>query len=481
MSGEGTTDRWHALAEANGRALLDRLSWGASASSLDDLAAHDRGQWLDRLVHRPASSRLPPAVEQKIGALSRLQAPLDESIFAFERERRAAERLTDPGQAADARRAYQSALNETADQAASRFVLRALYSSDPLREQLTWFWMNHFNVFAGKANLRAMVGDYEERAIRPHVLGRFRELLGAATGHPAMLIYLDNARNAATRSNENHARELLERHTMGAEGGYSQADVQTLARIMAGWGVAEASGPTRVSAGRAAEYLRAGLTEYNPDRHDDATRYLLGQTLRRRGAGELHEALDLIAAHPATAHFIARRLAAFLVSDDPPGALVERAARRFSATQGDIAATVSALIDSPEFAASLGRRFKDPVHYVLGALRLACDDRIITDTAPVVGWLRRLGEGLYARQTPDGWPLEAGAWSSPGQMIARFEVARAIAGSTARLCPGASAKPDIDPLLAPPLSTTTREVLREARSTTERNLLLLASPEMMLR
>ncbi len=478
------TARWQALADASGRALVDRLSWGANASSLNELTASGRSNWLDSLLKPPAKDRLPPTVEQKIAGLSRLQVPLDQSIFAFEHERRAADSLGDPTQSAAARRAYQSALNEMGQEAASRFVLRALYSADPLREQLTWFWMNHFNVFAGKANLRAMVGDYEERAIRPHVLGRFRDLLGAATRHPAMLRYLDNAQNAVRRSNENHARELLERHTLGAEGGYTQADVQSLARVMTGWGVANGPETPRVRPARVGEYRRLGLTEYNPDRHDDSPKTLLGQTLRRPGAAELDEALDLLALHPATAHFIAQRLALFLVGDDPPAALVERAARQFSASQGDLAATVAVLIDSPEFARSLGHQFKDPMHYVLGAVRLACDDRLVTDTGPVLGWIRRLGQGPNARQTPDGWPLDASAWSGPGQMVARFEVARAIAGSTARLCP-TPLKPEtngrIDEALAPPLSEATRKVLGEARSSLEWNMLLLASPEMMLR
>src|SRR2546422_7311634 len=225
---------------------------------------------------------------------------------------------------------------------------------------------------------RALVADYEERAIRPHALGRFRDLLGATARHPAMLIYLDNAQNAANRINENYARELMELHTLGVDGGYTQRDVQELARILTGF------------------VVREGWFEFIPGRHDYGDKLLLGRAIRGRGAAEVDEALDLLARHPATARFLCRKLALVFVSDDPSEVLVERLASTFPSSDGDIAAVLRELFPSAEFSASLGTKFKDPVHYVVSAVRLAYDDKGILNAGPLINWLGRLGGPLYA-------------------------------------------------------------------------------------
>ncbi len=225
---------------------------------------------------------------------------------------------------------------------------------------MTWFWSNHFSVFGGKADLRAAVGDFEERAIRAHALGRFRDLLGAAARHPAMLRYLDNERNAAGRLNENFARELLELHTLGVDGGYAQADVQELARVLSGVGIAYQQGEPPMRTALRARYVREGAFEFNPARHDFGDKRVLGRTIAGRGLDELEEVLDLLAAHPSTARHVARRLAQFMVSDTPGDALVARLADAFSSSGGDVPAVLRVLFASPEFHASLGGKFKDP-------------------------------------------------------------------------------------------------------------------------
>jgi uncharacterized protein (DUF1800 family) len=336
-------------------------------------------------------------------------------------------------------------------------LLRALYSPNQLEEHLAWFWLNHFNVFQYKGPLRALIADYEERAIRPHALGRFRDLLGATARHPAMLIYLDNARNSAGRLNENYARELMELHTLGVDGGYSQRDVESLARVLTGWSI---------------DLDAPGLARFYPRRHDSSAKELLGRPLKTKGAAELDEALDLLARHPATARFVSRKLALFFVSDDPPPALVERMAATFGATDGDIAQVLRTMFASAEFRASLGTKFKDPLHYALSALRLVLDDRPLPDAQPVIGALARLGEPLYARATPDGYPLTKSDWASGGQLAARFEVARAIANRV----PGRIWE---EPLGS--LGPGTRDALARASTSPEWNLLLLASPEFMHR
>jgi uncharacterized protein (DUF1800 family) len=335
---------------------------------------------------------------------------------------------------------------------------------------MTWFWMNHFNVFIGKGELRGLVGDYEESAIRPRALGRFRDLLGAVARHPAMLRYLDNARNAVKKVNENYARELMELHTLGVDGGYTQADVQELARVLTGYTVLYRKEARERRAAPGA--VRDGLFAFMPARHDFGGKVLLGAPIRSRGAEELDEALDRLARHPATARFVSRKLALFFVSDDPPPALVERLAAEFRRSDGDIAALLRVLFASPEFAASLDGKLKDPLHYALSGLRLADEGREIRDPMPVLGWLARMGEPLYARQTPDGYPLAGREWASPGQMEARFEVAKAI---------GYGAPALRGNLLEDRLGASTRAALAKAQGPQEWNFLFLASPEFMRR
>ena len=226
--------------------------------------------------------------------------------------------MSDPAKAKEAQQALQQDLNKLSREAMTRSVLRAVYSPWQLREQMTWFWMNHFSVFAGKAEIRVYLADYEEKAIRPNALGRFRDLLEASARHPAMLRYLDNAQNRAGYLNENYARELMELHTLGVDGGYTQKDVQELARVLTGF----------------------GLFAFSRAWHDDGPKTLLGQPIRARGERELDEALDRLARHPSTARFVSRKLAVFFVADEPPAALVERMAAEWARTDGDIAAVL---------------------------------------------------------------------------------------------------------------------------------------------
>jgi uncharacterized protein (DUF1800 family) len=353
--------------------------------------------------------------------------------------------------------------------------------------------MNHFNVHQGKHNLRALVGDYEEQAIRPHALGKFRDLLAATVHHPAMLRYLDNEQNAVNHINENYARELMELHTLGVNGGYSQRDVQELARILTGVGVNLGSTPPKVRRDLQAQYVRQGLFEFNPNRHDYGDKQLLGQTVSGRGLAELDEAIDRLSRNPATAHFICNKLAVYFVSDAPPTPLVERMTQTFLRTDGDIAETLRALLTSTEFTQSLGHKFKDPLHYAVSAVRLAYDDKPILNVAPMLNWLNRMGEPLYGRQTPDGYPLVEAGWASPGQMTTRFEIARAIGSGNAGLFKTDEAQPQERPAfpqlanslyfqsLQKTLSPATRQALDQAGSQQEWNTFLLSSPELMHR
>jgi len=429
--------------------LLNRVSWGANAAELREIEQLGTRAWLERQLDPHVSETLPPEVQAQIDAMEVSRKRVPDLIAEFREQRKDAK--DDP----EKRKEFQQGLTRLAREAASRSLLRAVYSPRQLESQMTWFWMNHFSVFQGKGPVRALVGDYEERAIRPHALGRFRDLLAATARHPAMLVYLDNARNAASHVNENYARELMELHTLGVDGGYTQKDVQELARILTGHSLdPSASGD--------------GYRFY-PRRHDAGDKQFLGTLVRSGGEQELDRALDLLARHPATARFVSKKLALYFVSDDPPAALVDRLAASFARTDGDIPSVLRTLFASPEFTASLGTKFKDPMHYVVSALRLGYE----SNPNPPLFWLARMGEPLYGRQTPDGYPLAREDWSSAGQLAARFEVARAI-GFNRR-----------ERLAAEPLSGTlgpaTLAALASASSPQEWNQLFLSSPEFMNR
>jgi uncharacterized protein (DUF1800 family) len=471
--------------------LLDRVAGGASASSLRELAALGESRWLDAQLRADAAAPFPAPLAARLAALPGAGEPLEARLAELARLRRGIEALPAEAERVESRRAYQQALGAHGRAAASRSLLRALYSPTPLLEQMTWFWTNHFSVFAGKADLRAMVGDFEERAIRPHALGRFRDLLGAAVRHPAMLRYLDNAANAAGRLNENLARELLELHTLGVDGGYAQADVEALARVLTGVGIAA---PDREPAMRPALrplHVREGAFEFLPARHDFGDKLLLGRTIRGRGLAELDEVLDLLAAHPSTARHVARRMATFLVADSPDSALVARLAQAFSASGGDIAAVLRTLFASREFDASLGAKFKDPTRWVVSAVRLAWDEVPISDATPLLAWLVRLGQPAFGRPTPDGWPLDEASWAGSGQMSARFEIARTIGAGAPALFrdPAASAAPPpprlagevFEHAIRPRVASATLAVLAQADGPAQWNALLLSSPEFMRR
>ncbi|MFA9218082.1 MAG: DUF1800 domain-containing protein [Sphingomonadaceae bacterium] len=480
------------LAPAQISSALNRLSWGVNDSSYQQVVRLGYATYLERQLH-PSAALLPASVQAQIDAMTISQRPLEQLNQDLEQRRKDLDKITVDDDKKAAQQAYQQELNRLAREAATRSLLRDLYSSNQLQEQLTWFWMNHFNVHQGKHNLRLMVGDYEEHAVRAHALGKFRDLLGATLRHPAMLRYLDNEQNAANRLNENYARELMELHTLGVDGGYSQRDVQELARILTGVGVNLSGTAPTVKKELQAQYLRQGLFEFNPNRHDYGNKEFLGQSVRGRGLAEVDEALDRLARHPATARYISRKLAVYFVADEPPAALVQQMAASFQASDGDIAATLRTLFQSPQFHQSLGHKFKDPVHYVVAAVRLAYDDKPILNAGPMLGWLNRMGQPLYGRQTPDGYALTQAGWASPGQMTTRFEIARAIGSGNAGLFktdgPQAQQRAAFPQLanalfyqsLQATLAPATRQVLDQATSPQEWNSFLLSAPELMHR
>ena len=472
--------------------LVNRITWGANTSVHQQATSLGGTRYLNQQLH-PGVAVLPSSIQLQIDGMTISQRPVELLAKELDEQRRSADANSDDAVKKVARENYQKELNRLAREAATRSLLRATYSSNQLQEQMIWFWSNHFNVHQNKSIIRSLIGDYEEHAIRPHALGKFRDLLRATAHHPAMLLYLDNARNAVDRINENYARELMELHTLGVDAGYSQRDVQELARILTGVGINITDKAPNVKREWQSQYLRQGLFEFNPHRHDYGDKQFLGQVVRGRGLGELDEALDRLSRHPATARFISRKLAVYFVTDTPPPALLDNMVRTFLRTDGDIAATLQTLFTSSEFTQSLGTKFKDPIHYVVSAVRLAYDGKPVLNAGPMLNWINRMGQTLYGHQTPDGYPMVESAWASPGQMVTRFDIAKAIGSGSAGLFkidgpqgPDRPAFPQLSNAvyfqsLQKSLSPATRQALDQASSQQEWNTFLLSSPEMMRR
>jgi uncharacterized protein (DUF1800 family) len=473
--------------------FLDRLTFGVNASSAAHLQAIGAERWLDEQLHPPANSVLPELAQSQVEAMADVHKLPFDILASFDAQAKSANQVTDPDQRKAAHQVYQQAMNERMRQAAARSILHALYAPDQLRQRMTWFWFNHFNVHQHKSNLRVVVGDYEDHTIRAHALGKFRDLLIATLRHPAMLRYLDNTDNAAGHLNENYAREIMELHTMGVSSGYTQADVEALARILTGVGVDIKPDEPRLKPELQSQLIREGAFEFNPGRHDYADKTFLGHLIKGRGFAEVDEAIDILVHHPATATHLSKQIATYFVSDNPPDSLVRKMAQTFKASDGDIAQVLATMVHAPEFAASLkpGVKFKDPVHYVFSAVRLAYDDKVVLNTQPIQNWLNRLGEGLFNHETPDGYSMVSASWNGPGQMTLRFEIARQIGSGSAGLfksdVPNAAEKPAFPLIqnalyfngLRQTLGPATLAALDQAVSPQDWNTLFLSSPEFM--
>lgn len=462
---------------------LNRITWGVNSASLAQFERVGESQFLDEQL-AAKDERLPPPIQTQIDAMPISHLSIEAAIVKLIAEREQYKSMADPKAKVDARKALRKQGRELAIQTQERELLRAVYSPAQLKEQMVWFWLNHFNVFARKGPEAWLDADYAEAAIRPHALGNFRDLVMATLMHPAMLVYLDNARNAAKHHNENYARELMELHTLGVNAGYTQNDVQEMVRILTGVGVALKPGTPRLKPQWQALYIRRGGFEFNPARHDFGDKVLLGHTIHGSGFDEVEQAVDLLVAQPACAQFITRELATYFVSDNPPTALVDSMAQTFQRTHGDIKAVLHTLFESPQFAASLGAKFRDPMHYLIASARLAWDGRSINDPRRLVLWLHQQGEGEFDHATPDGYPLVSSAWNSSGQLSQRFELAKTIGTGNLAMYAGV-AIPGVPKLsgplytraIKPALSATTLSALDKAQSPAEWNTYLLAAPE----
>ena len=307
-------------------------------------------------------------------------------------------------------------------------LIRAVHSERQLEEVMVDFWMNYFNVFIGKGPERLLVPAYEREVIRPRVFGKFRDLLGATAKSPAMLVYLDNIQSVSPDSrfgqrrnrglNENYARELMELHTLGVDGGYTQRDVIEVAKVFTGWMVPGGQG------GGAASF------RFQPAAHAPGDKKVLGHIIREGregGVQEGEEVLDLLAEHPSTSKFLATKLVRRFVADDPPPALVSKVAETCTETGGDIRAMLRTIFYSPEFWSSeaFQAKAKKPLEFVASSIRAVGGE--LTPTPMLLGAMQRLGEPLYLCQPPTGYPDVAEEWLNTGTLLFRWNFALGLA------------------------------------------------------
>lgn len=461
--------------------LLDRLAYGPRPGEIDRVVKMGLERWVEQqlagnlpenpdltaqlgnlpaLAMTPAemSNRYPPPVRVRQEAIAAGAVSRDEKANAKEYR----QKLIRFGM----QKGYRPA-RELTNQLVAQKILRATYSSNQLSEVLTDFWFNHFNVSLTDNQCRLQVLSYERDAIRPHVLGNFRALLGATAKHPAMLLYLDNAQSTASKDartslddtmealpprmqaqarkragqlkgrqqrrgiNENYARELMELHTLGVDGGYTQKDVGEVARILTGWTVnPEVIGrrlPQLERAKKVGAVIQGGFL-FRPDAHDSGSKVVLGRSFPAGGGlQEGEEVLSMLAQHPSTARFVTHKLACWFVSDNPPPALEKRLASTFQSTKGDLGAVMRELIYSPEFWSAEARRAKIKSPFELAVSSLRALDADVTPTRDLYDWITDMGQPLYGYQAPTGFPDQSQSWVNTGLLLTRMNFGLTLA------------------------------------------------------
>ena len=523
---------------------LNRLGYGPRPGDVERVRAIGLDKWIDEQLH---PDRIPdPAVATHLASLRTIRLSTGDLLAHYEVPREAKREVqakraelgdnASEEQKREARREFMQKYRDQMDgtpqdvvqDLQSAKILRAVYSERQLDEVVADFWMNHFNVFAGKGPVKFMLGEYERDVVRPHAWGRFEDLLRATAESPAMLFYLDNwlsadpnapASDRAPRGgfgrrpfgrrpwfmggalrppappagpgpgqarkrglNENYAREIMELHTLGVDGGYTQKDVTEVARCFTGWTMRNP---------------RQGEPRFffNERIHDRGDKVVLGHRIKGGGKNEGDEVIHLLATHPSTARFVSYKLARRFVSDEPPKALVDRAAETFRKTDGDIRAVVKAIVTSPEFASAAARaaKVKTPFEFVVSAARASGAE--VDDARGLAGRLAAMGMPLYQQQPPTGYKDTADAWVSTSGLLARLNLAldlaagqvRGVSVDAARLGPARSAS-DADAVAArlvpSGLSPSTRKTLEsEAKGADPARIagLILGSPEFQRR
>jgi uncharacterized protein (DUF1800 family) len=467
------------LDKATALHLSNRLGFGPSPGDVGRIASTGLNGFLETQLH-PEPAKLPQDVD---AFLQRLPSFGKNSADAYA-EYWWSDQVADPKSLPkEEKKRLKKREKQVIRETQVARLARAVGSPWQLHEALVEFWFNHFNVYEKKGPIKVWIGAYEEEAIRPHTLGRFSELLLATAKHPAMLVYLDNAHNvaplaadasdriygAATQMpkkkkangiNENYAREVMELHTLGVNGGYAQSDVISLAHILTGWTVgAGAESDAAIAADKFGK--NRGAFRFARKRHDPFPESLLGRKFSGGDVGEGEAALLMLARHPATAHHISFQLAQYFVADQPDAGLVEAMAKTFRDSSGDIRALVKTMATHPAFLApaNIGSKYKTPYHYVVSAARAV--GMKPANVRPLVAALADLGQPLYGCISPDGYACTQSAWLDPDGLLRRLSFATRIGNGEYGAADGAdmgSAPIDPDKLadtLAPGLQKTT--------------------------
>jgi uncharacterized protein (DUF1800 family) len=367
------------------RHLLDRAAWGPWPGDVDRVRAMGAEAWIDE--------QLEP------GSLSDLACTV------------MARRFESIGQPAGELFEFKAPVVQ--EELARHTLLRAVYAQSQLHEVMVAFWTDHFNIAIGKAECAWLKTADDRDVIRTHALGRFSNLLRASALSPAMLVYLDGTKNRRASGsevpNENYARELMELHTLGVGGGYTQRDVMEAARCLTGW---------QVRTG-----WNKGSVEFRRDLHDDGDKRVLGHTIPAGGGeADLDALLDILVGHPSTTRYLATKLCRWFIADDPPERAVADVATTFAVTRGDLRATVRAVLTHDSFTQHAQTKLKRPFRFVVSALRAVGAE---THTASLLEWLSRMGHAPFEHPTPDGYPTEPHPWL--GTVLWRWNFANALA------------------------------------------------------
>lgn len=466
--------------------LLNRLTLGIRPGDIDRVQKLGIDKYIQQQLN-PNTIAESPILAERLAKLDTLDLSPAELFQRYNPNRQ----IDGQKPVLEVKKIQQQQARQVTNQAIEARLWRSIYTERQLEAVMVDFWYNHFNVYADKGIDRLWVGAYEQQAIRPHAFGKFRDLLGATARHPAMLFYLDNWRNSTPNVNkkgqnrglnENYARELMELHTLGVDGGYKQADVVTLAKIFTGWGFKQPG-----------QKIPDGYSfQFNRNRHDFSNKVFLDRQIIGSGIDEGEQALDILSRHPSTARQIGFKLAQYFVNDNPSKSLVDRLSKRFLATDGDIKLVLSTLFQSPEFWNSkyYGTKFKTPYQYAVSSIRSTGVE--LNNVKPLNDFLKQQGMAIYGCPTPNGYKNTQEAWLNPDSMTRRINYATNLANGklpiSASTTTAANTLPTsqmfaIDPIkLAATLGNSFSNRTQQAIATSNpeiRTALILGSPEFM--